>query len=69
MGQEEQQQRSELISRMFALITGKLEDAATLAAESQGRYSTKELTENAAAPRELVSEVLTVVDAIEGLVR
>ena len=47
MDQEEQEERAELISRMFALLTAKLEDAATLAAESQSRRASAELIEKA----------------------
>ena len=69
MDQEEQEERTELVSRMFALLTAKLEDAATLAAESQGRHAIAELIENASALRELVREALIVVDGVEALIR
>ena len=54
---------------MFALLTAKLEDAATLAAESQGRRASAELIENASALRELVREALIVVEGVEALIR
>ncbi|MEO6388900.1 MAG: hypothetical protein ABIT16_01140 [Croceibacterium sp.] len=44
MDQEaEQEHRREQISRPFALLTGKLEDAATLAVEGQGPQSDQAL--------------------------
>ena len=69
MDQEEQEERAELISRMFALLTAKLEDAATLAAESQSRRASAELIENASALRELVREALIVAEGVEALIR
>ena len=36
MDEEQQKARAELLSRLFALITGKLESAARIAADCQG---------------------------------
>ena len=69
MDQEEHEERTELVSRMFTLITAKLEDAATLAAESQGRRASAELIKNANALRELVREALVVIDGVGALIR
>ena len=64
---EAQEERAELISRTFALITAKCEDAATLAAESQGRQPSEVLRENAEKLRDLTSEISTVIDRITEL--
>ena len=61
---EAQEERAELISRTFALITAKCEDAATLAAECQGRHSNQILRENGERLRELISEASTIVDCV-----
>ena len=59
--------RADLISRTFALITAKCEDAASLAAESQRRHSSEVLRENAEKLRDLMSETSTVIDCITAL--
>ncbi|HVR90213.1 MAG TPA: hypothetical protein VHG29_03835 [Novosphingobium sp.] len=68
MDHEEQQQRADLLSRMFAGITAKLEDAATIAARCQGRVPTEELRENANQLRDLLSESATVVEGASALI-
>ena len=68
MDEEKQEERAKLILGMFALINAKLEDAATLAAESQGRRASAELIQKASALRELVCEALIVVEGIEALI-
>ena len=47
MDEEQQRQRADLISRLFALITMKLEDAAGIAADCQGRLAIDELNAHA----------------------
>ena len=61
---EAQEKRSELVSRTFALITAKCEDAATLAAECQGDHSDQLLRENGERLRDLISEAGTIVDCV-----
>lgn len=68
MDQEEAAERAELISRMFALVTAKLEDGATIAAESQRRLPTEELRASAAKLRGLAHEIMTIADGIGSLV-
>ena len=41
MDEEQQRERADLLSRLFAMITMKLEDAAGIAAECQGRRPSK----------------------------
>ena len=67
MDQDELDRRAELISRMFALITGKLEDGATIAAESQGRVPLDELRGNAEKLQDLLAECIVVVDGAAAL--
>lgn len=64
---EKLEERAELVSRTFALITAKLEDAATLAAESQGRHPRVTLRENAEKLRDLLAEAITVSDCVIAL--
>ena len=64
---EAQEERADLISRTFALITAKCEDAATLAAESQGRQPSDVLRENAEKLQDLMSETSTVIDCVTAL--
>ena len=61
---EAQQERAELVSRTFALITAKLEDAAALAAQSQGRQPLDALRKNAEKLREILVETATVADCV-----
>ena len=64
---EAQEERADLISRTFALITAKCEDAATLAAKSQGCQLSAVLREKAEMLRDLMSETSTVIDCITAL--
>lgn len=66
---EDQENPAELISRMFALLTAKLEDAATIAAECQGRLPSEQLREGAAKLEDLVSQTATVAAAVSALLR
>ena len=64
---EAPEERAELVSRTFALITAKLEDAATLAAESQGRHPPVMLRENAEKLRDMLTQAITVSDCVIAL--
>ena len=64
---EAQEERANLISRTFALITAKCEDVSALAAESQRRQPSEVLRENAEKLRDLMSEACTVIDCITAL--
>ena len=59
--------RAERLSAVFALLTGKLEDAATLAADGQGRHSDWELLDYATRIAELASEAATIAAALAAL--
>lgn len=66
---EDQVNRAELISRMFALLTAKLEDAATIAAECQARLSPEQLGVGAAKLEDLGAETATIAAAVSVLLR
>jgi hypothetical protein len=66
---EDQENLAELISRMFALLTAKLEDAATIAAECQARLPLEQLRGGAAKLEDLVSEAGTVAASVSALLR
>ena len=61
MDEDQQRERADLLSRLFALITMKLEDAAGIAAECQGRRLTEELRERVEKLDVLLIEVGTIV--------
>lgn len=61
MDEEQQLERADLLSRLFALITMKLEDAAGIAAECQGRQPIAELRDGAEKLDVLIMEVGTVL--------
>ena len=61
MDQEQQRERAGLVSRLFALITMKLEDAAGIAADCQGQLPLEELRESAEKLDALISEAATVL--------
>lgn len=68
MDEEQHQERAELISRMFALLTAKLEDGAGIAGEAQARDLPLEQVHDAANRLiELGREITTVAEAIAGL--
>ena len=64
---EDQESRAELISRMFALLTGHLEDAATVAAECQARLSPEQLRAGANKLEDVFSQAATVAAAVSAL--
>ena len=61
MDEEQQRGAADLLSRLFALITMKLEDAAGIAADCQGRRPTEELREGVKKLDVLIAEVGTVL--------
>ena len=58
------EERADRLSQLFALLTCKLEDAAGLAAECQGRRPEPELIEGASRIAELAGEVATISAAV-----
>ena len=68
MGNEaEDEHRAQQISAVFARLTGKLEDAATLAADGQGRHPADELKGYANEIAELATEAATIAGAVAAL--
>lgn len=59
--------RAERIGAAFALLTAKLEDAATIAAEGQGRHREKQLHDQAEQIAELAGEASTIAGALAAL--
>jgi hypothetical protein len=66
---EDQEQRAELVSRLFALLTAKLEDASAIAANCQARLTAAQLRGGAADLGDLVSEAGTLAAAASALLR
>ena len=65
MGDEaEQEHRRQWISAAFALVTAKLEDAATIAVEGQGRHSIDQLRTCAEQIAGLAGGVATIAGAL-----
>lgn len=68
MDEEQRREKTELIARMFALITMKLEDGAGIAADAQACDLPPEQAQDAANRLiELGREIMTVAEAIAGL--
>ena len=63
----EDEHRTEQLSAVFALLTGKLEDAASLGADGQGRHPEDELLHYASQITELASEAATIASAVAAL--
>ena len=63
----EDEHRADRLSAVFALLTGKLEDAATIAADGQGPHPNAELLNYASQITELASEAATIAGAIAAL--
>ena len=59
--------RCEQISGVFALLTAKLEDAATLAVDCQGGRSDEQLLDVARQIAELAGETATIAGALAAL--
>jgi hypothetical protein len=65
MGNEaDNEHRSQRISGAFAFLTAKLEDAATIAVEGQGRHPDDKLCIDAEKIAELAGEACTVAGAL-----
>lgn len=64
---EDSDGRADLISRLFALLTARLEDAATIAAECQGRGYGEDHPQRAQQLASLIDEAATVNQAILAL--
>lgn len=65
MGEEtDMVHRVERISAVFALLTAKLEDAATIAAEGQGRNVAEKVCDLAEQIAELAGETSTIAGAL-----
>lgn len=62
--QERQDQRADLVSRLFAQLTARFEDAATIAAECQGAQLVEELVEGAERLSDIAQDAATVAEAI-----
>ena len=60
---------AELISRLFALLTSKFEDAATIAVDGQGTLPPEQLRDFAVKLESLVSEAAILSAAIRAMLR
>lgn len=70
MKDEHDIERRDCIRRLFAVLTATLEDAATLAAEGQGRGVSAEISvELAAEIQEIAGHCVAITEAIELLNR
>lgn len=66
----DEEERRELVSRLFALMTGKLEDAAGLAAEGQGtRAETRDLISRAERIESIAQEAAVLAEAVGAIVK
>lgn len=69
--QEQQKTRADLISRLFAQLTSRFENAATIAADCQGNRPIETLIEGAGRLREIAQDAMTTAEAaieiLEGL--
>ena len=63
----EDEHRADQLSAVFALLTGKLEDAATLAADGQGRHPDAEVLGYASRIAELATEAATIAGVVAAL--
>lgn len=61
------EERANRLSAVFALLTGKLEDAATMAADGQGQRHEDELLDHAKQIAELANEAATIAGAVASL--
>jgi hypothetical protein len=68
-GREERDNRADIVSAMFALLTARLEDAAGMAGNSQARLADKNLRANIATIEGIIAEAGTVAKAIAALLR
>ena len=65
---EREDERAELVSRLFALLTSRLEDGATIAADCQGARPAQELDQGAERLRDIAQDAATIAEAIVELV-
>jgi hypothetical protein len=65
----DEEDRSSRISEVFALLTAKLEDAATVAIECQGRRPEPELATRAQQITQLAFEAATIAGALATLLQ
>lgn len=68
VNRERQDERADLVSRLFAQQTSRFEDAAAIAAECQGTRPREELTEGAEWLRDIAQDAATVAEAIVALI-
>jgi hypothetical protein len=61
--QELSNRRADLVSRLFAMVTAKLEDGATLAAQCQARLPLAELNRGIEQLQSLIDEAETITCA------
>ena len=66
--QERQDERADLVSRLFAQLTSRFEDAATIAAECQGDRPAEKLKRGAKRLRETGQDAATVAEVIVELI-
>jgi acyl-CoA reductase-like NAD-dependent aldehyde dehydrogenase len=66
--QERQDERADLVSRLFAQLTSRFEDAATIAAECQGAPPSDELSQGAERLREMGQDAATIAEVIVDLI-
>jgi hypothetical protein len=66
---EDKEQLAELVSRLFALLTAKLEDASAIAANCQARLTAGQLRSGAADLEDLAAEAGTLAAAASALLR
>lgn len=60
-------ERADALSRLFALLTARLEDVSTLAAEGQGRRSGAELRDIARRIHDFANDCATITAAVTAL--
>lgn len=65
---ERQDERADLVSRLFAQLTGRFEDAATIASECQAARPPQELIKGAEQLREIGQDAATIAEAIVELI-
>lgn len=63
----EDEHRAKQLYAVFALLTGKLENAASLAADGQGRRPEDELLRLVSQVTELANETATIASALSAL--
>jgi hypothetical protein len=64
---EQNQERADLIAQLFAMVTAKCEDAATIAVDCQGQKTSLDLLTGAEQITALAAETQTLAAAIAAL--